>query len=87
MIPQGSRQAKPQEFSSVRLRTCIRATGVGFSAFWRSLPIFPAAHFAKIAKLALTGSNKAIFTLHSPGKKTTAHDVALETAPVSNIFQ
>ena len=72
--------------SGIRLKTYIRATGVGFGAFWRSLPVFPAAHFAKITKLALPGSNMAIFTLHSPGKKTASHDVALETAPVSNVF-
>jgi len=48
------------------------------SAFWRSPPVFPTAHFAKIAKLALMGSNMSIFTLHSPGKKTAAHDVALK---------
>jgi len=47
------------------------------------LPAFPAAHFAKVAKLAQKGSNKATFTLQLPGKATAPHDVALETAPVA----
>jgi len=35
-----------------------------FSAlFGARLPVFPSAHAAKVAKLALPGSNKATFTL------------------------
>jgi len=50
--------------------------------FGARLPVFP----AKITKLALTGSNMAIFTLNLPGKKTAVHDVTLETTPVSGVF-
>ncbi|MCD6151301.1 MAG: hypothetical protein J7J70_06600 [Deltaproteobacteria bacterium] len=49
------------------------------------MPAFPAAHYAKVAKLALQGSNMATFSLQSPGKATASHDVALETAPVADI--
>jgi len=52
-----------------------------FSAlFGARLPVFPTAHFAKVAKLALPGSNKATFTLQSPGKTTASHDVAPENS-------
>jgi len=50
--------------------------------FGARLPVFSAAHCAKITKLALRGSNMAIFTLHSPGKKTAVHDVAPEITSV-----
>jgi len=57
-------------------------TSAVFSAFWRSIAVvFPTAHFAKVAKLALPGSNKATFTLQSPGKTTGyPHDVAPENS-------
>jgi len=48
------------------------------------LPAFPAAHYAKIAKLALWGSNMATFTLHLPEKAMGyPHDGALEKAPIN----
>jgi len=55
------------------------------------LPAFPAAHYAKVAKLALWGQIlnlspiTATFTLQSPGKAAASHNVALETAPVADI--
>jgi len=49
------------------------------------LPAFPAAHGAKVVKLALQGANMATFTLQSPGKATASHDVGLETALVADL--
>jgi hypothetical protein len=55
-------------FNAVQLETCLKQP-VQFSAlFGARLPVFPSAHAAKVAKLALPGSNKATFTLQSPGK-------------------
>jgi len=39
----------------------------------------------KLPNSPFQGSDRSIFTLYSPGKATASHDVALETAPVTDI--
>jgi len=53
---------------TVWLGFCIPATGAVFSAFGARLPVFPAAHFAKVAKLALSGLKQGNFYASIVGK-------------------
>ena len=54
--------------STVRLGSYMLSTGAVFSAFGARLPVFPPAHFAKIAKLALSGLKQGNFYVPLAGK-------------------
>jgi len=54
--------------NTARLNACAWSPVQFPALFGARLPVFPSAHAAKVAKLALQGSNKATFTLQSPGK-------------------
>ncbi|MBW1644832.1 MAG: hypothetical protein JRJ56_00645 [Deltaproteobacteria bacterium] len=70
------------QLSAVRLGACISSASAVFSAFGARLPVLPAAHVAKVAKLALSGLKQGnFFTLPSPGKTTAVHDVAPKNSP------
>jgi len=57
-----------QFLSTVRLGSCILSTSAVFSAFGARLPVFPVAHFAKVAKLALSGLKQGNFYAPLAGK-------------------
>ncbi|MBW1644903.1 MAG: hypothetical protein JRJ56_01065 [Deltaproteobacteria bacterium] len=86
-VPQNRPAGKGKKRKMLFLSAAARLTGRGrqpgrFSALSGArLPVFPTAHAAKVAKLALPGSDKATLTLYSPGKTTAARDVAPENHP------
>ena len=57
-----------QFLSTVRLGSCILSAGAVFSVFGARLPVFPAAHFAKVARLALSGLKQGNFYAPLAGK-------------------
>ena len=55
-------------FSTVRLGSCVLSTGAVFSVFGARLPVFQWLIALKLPNSPFQGSNKATFTLQSPGK-------------------